>query len=103
MSFAGITSGFAMDVSSIQKQFDSFVTMSGFKKILSIGGWAFCTDPGTYALFREAVAPGNRDTFAANIASFINEYQLDGIDIDWECMNTLLLLDEKLADLNRSW
>ncbi len=58
--------------------------MSGFKKILSVGGWVFCTDASTYAIFRDAVAPGNRDTFAANVVSFIEEYELDGIDMDWE-------------------
>jgi chitinase len=88
LAFAAATTGFALDVSAIQNQFDLFVAMSGFKKILSIGGWSFSTDPGTYSIFRNAVTPANQDTFAANIASFVQEYELDGIDIDWECKIT---------------
>jgi chitinase len=84
MAFAGISTRFALDVSAIQQQFDAFTTMRGFKKILSVGGWAFCTDPSTYNIFRQAVTSANRDTFASNIVSFMNAYQLDGIDLDWE-------------------
>lgn len=91
LSFATITSGFALDVSSIQDQFDAFISMTGFKRILSVGGWAFCTDPSTYAIFREAVTSANVNAFVANIVSFIEEYQLDGIDIDWECEQAMTL------------
>jgi chitinase len=85
LAFAGITSDWNLDVSLIQDQFDAFVRMSGdFKKILSVGGWAFSTDPGTYAIFREAVSVENRETFAHNVAAFVLGYGLDGIDFDWE-------------------
>lgn len=102
LSFATITSSYALDVSSIQDQFNSFVTMSGFKKILSVGGWAFCTDPSTYAIFRNAVAPANVDTFASNVASFVESYGLDGIDIDWECECTVVCPWKNPADITRS-
>jgi chitinase len=99
LSFAVVSTSFALDVSAIQNQFDAFVAMSGFKKVISVGGWSFSTDPGTYSIFRNAVAPGNVDTFVANIVSFMDEYQLDGIDIDWECKLTLNLLCRNRAYL----
>src|ERR1700753_1105715 len=84
LAFASATTDFAVDVSGIQSQFEAFITMTGFKKILSIGGWSFSTDPGTYSIFRDAVAPANQATFIANIVAFVAAYGLDGIDIDWE-------------------
>lgn len=85
LSFAVITSDFEIDVSSMQDQFDAFLSMTGFKHIVTIGGWTFSTDPSTYFLFREAVAPANVNTFVSNIVLFIEQNGLDGIDIDWEC------------------
>ncbi|KAI9643280.1 hypothetical protein NHQ30_007897 [Ciborinia camelliae] len=84
MSFAVITDDFDIDISSIQSSFDDFISLTGFKKIISIGGWSFSTDPSTYDLFREAVTPTNMVTFAENIAAFLTEYDLDGVNIDWE-------------------
>jgi chitinase len=85
LAFAAITTDFALDVSSMGDQFIDFISMTGFKKILSIGGWAFCTDPSTYYIFREAVTEANMHTFVSNIVAFVEEYELDGIDLDWEC------------------
>jgi chitinase len=85
LAFGAVTTGFAIDVSQIQIQFDLFKAMVGFKKILSLGGWSFSTDSPTYSIFRDAVKPANQDTFAANIVSFVTTHGLDGIDIDWEC------------------
>lgn len=86
MAFGHVTTpGYAIDVSHIQVQWDLFKGMSGFKKILSLGGWTFSAEPATYFIFRDAVKPGNQDTFVANIVSFVQEHKLDGIDIDWEC------------------
>jgi hypothetical protein len=74
LAFANVTTDFNADVTSIRDQFDKFVTMTGVKKILSFEGWAFSTDPATFHIFREGVAPNNRDTFAANIALFIVQH-----------------------------
>ncbi|KAJ8069027.1 hypothetical protein OCU04_002702 [Sclerotinia nivalis] len=84
MSFGVITTDYDIDISAIQSSFDEFISMTGFKKIISVGGWAFCTDPSTYMLFREAVNEANRDTFAENIVAFLAKYDLDGINLDWE-------------------
>jgi GH18 family chitinase len=58
--------------------------MSGIKKIISLGGWAFSTEPGTFSILREATQPANREKFKSNLISFMNEHNLDGIDLDWE-------------------
>ncbi|KAF2119736.1 hypothetical protein BDV96DRAFT_642744 [Lophiotrema nucula] len=67
-----------------KEQFESFKGMIGVKKIISFGGWAFSTEPGTFSILREAVLPANRETFKNNIISFLNEHNLDGVDLDWE-------------------
>lgn len=42
-AFANITADYAVDVSEYSNIFDAFVQTSGFKKILSFGGWGFST------------------------------------------------------------
>lgn len=85
LAFGHVTTSYAIDTSHIQVQWELFKQMSGFKKILSLGGWSFSTEPATYFIFRDAVNPANQDTFVANIVSFVLHHNLDGIDIDWEC------------------
>jgi chitinase len=85
LAFGHVSSSYAIDVSHIQVQWELFLQRPGFKKILSLGGWSFSTEAATYHIFRDAVKPGNQDTFVANIISFVTEHDLDGIDIDWEC------------------
>ena len=65
-------------------QFGVWKNVAGPKKILSFGGWAFSTEPATYNIFREGTRKANRQLLAQNIADFINEHELDGVDIDWE-------------------
>lgn len=65
-------------------EFNLFQQISGAKRILSIGGWSFSTDPSTYMIFREGVTAANCSTMATNIANFINDNGLDGVNIDWE-------------------
>ena len=68
-----------------QYEFTSFLKVTRPKRILSFGGWYFSTDPGTYDIFRSGVATAaNQATMASNIANFINEYELGGVDFDWE-------------------
>lgn len=46
---------------------------------ISVGGW------GWDAQFEELAAnPESRTAFVQNLVAFIDEYQLDGVDIDWE-------------------
>lgn len=65
------------------KQWEDFKKLPNMKRILSLGGWAYSTEPATYNIIREAIIT-NRDTFAANIAKFVQDKGIDGIDIDWE-------------------
>jgi chitinase len=84
LAFATITPDWNVDVSSIHGQFIDFIHMTGFKRILSFGGWTFSTDPSTYFLFREAMEAAHRDTLVANVVAFVKQYNLDGVDFDWE-------------------
>jgi hypothetical protein len=42
-AFAATTNDFQVDLSAVQDQFDKFVNLEGFKRILSLGGWSFST------------------------------------------------------------
>ncbi|KAF8076520.1 glycoside hydrolase [Lyophyllum atratum] len=46
---------------------------------LSIGGWT-----GSKYFSQAVATPESRYSFASNILSIYNDYQLDGIDLDWE-------------------
>ncbi|KAG1755573.1 glycoside hydrolase family 18 protein [Suillus lakei] len=46
---------------------------------LSIGGWT-----GSHYFSQAVSTPANRNTFVNNICSTYAQYNLDGIDIDWE-------------------
>lgn len=84
-AFADITPGtFQVDVSKVQHQFNIFKTMTGIKKIISFGGWAFSAEAPTYQILRDAVKPANRDRFRTNLLKFVEDHNLDGIDLDWE-------------------
>lgn len=49
------------------------------KVLISVGGW------GWDAQFEEmAASPDSRTAFVRNLKAFVDEYQLDGADIDWE-------------------
>ncbi|KAK1635899.1 chitinase [Colletotrichum phormii] len=84
-SFPDVTPGdFKIDSSKLQDQFDLLKKMTGIKKIVSLGGWAFSAEGDTVHILRDAVLPANRATFAANVVQFVNDHGLDGIDFDWE-------------------
>ncbi|KAK4447349.1 hypothetical protein QBC34DRAFT_355211 [Podospora aff. communis PSN243] len=53
------------------------------KKIVAFGGWAYSTEKATYNIIRRAILE-NGNTFATNIAKFLIDEGLDGVDIDWE-------------------
>ncbi|KAB5513032.1 chitinase [Coniochaeta sp. 2T2.1] len=65
-------------------QFEQFKKMRGPKRILSFGGWTFSAERPYYTIFRNGVKAANRDKLASNIAKFVNDAGIDGVDIDWE-------------------
>jgi GH18 family chitinase len=51
----------------------------GVRVCISVGGW------GWDAQFEElAAAPETRSAFVQNLKAFVDEHQLDGVDMDWE-------------------
>jgi GH18 family chitinase len=72
------------DLSNLQSQFDRFKIMTGIKRIISFGGWAFSTEYPTYTIFRQGVTAANRQTLARNVVNFVIEHGLDGVNFDWE-------------------
>ncbi|KAJ5945782.1 glycoside hydrolase [Penicillium verhagenii] len=85
MSFATLNSDYTFNISTIEEQMSEFVALSDVKRIITVGGWSFSTDSSTYDIFREAVASDtNRETLVSNTIAFLNEYDLDGVDWDWE-------------------
>lgn len=63
-------------------QFEQFKKLKGPKRIISFGGWTFSAERPYYTIFRNGVKTANRNTLATNIAKFINDNGLDGVDID---------------------
>lgn len=83
--FANVTTGtYKPEITDekTKEQFELFKSMTGVKRIISFGGWAFSTQPGSFSILREAVLPANRHTFKNNIIAFLNEHNLDGVDLD---------------------
>ncbi|KAL2814551.1 hypothetical protein BDW59DRAFT_167109 [Aspergillus cavernicola] len=62
MSFATLNSDFSFNISTIKEQMADFAVLDGVKRIISVGGWDFSTNPSTYTIFRNAVsASANRE------------------------------------------
>ena len=83
-SFVDLTPEFGVSTENVQVQFDRLLKLDGIKRIAAFGGWAASTLASTYYIFREGVKPGNREILSTNLANFILENDLEGIDIDWE-------------------
>lgn len=54
---------------------------NGVKVLISIGGWNNGNDSGFETL---AASSTGRTNFTNNIVNLVNQYGLDGVDIDWE-------------------
>lgn len=83
-AFGNITSDFTVSVDGAESQFTLFTELEKVKRIISFGGWDFSTGADTYMIFREGVTAANRGTLVENIANFVTENDLDGVDFDWE-------------------
>ncbi|OQP61756.1 glycoside hydrolase [Niastella vici] len=59
----------------------SLAHSNGVKVMISVGGWNNGDDSGFETL---AGNSSYRSTFVTNMINFVNQYGLDGVDIDWE-------------------
>jgi GH18 family chitinase len=66
-----------------QDQWNDFKALTGVKRILSLGGWGYSTEAAHFRKIRSAILD-QPDVFAHNVARFLIDEGLDGIDIDWE-------------------
>lgn len=83
-AFGNITSDFTVSIAGAESQFTLFKELANVKRMISFGGWDFSTGADTYMIFREGVTAANRDTLVENVANFVTENDLDGVDFDWE-------------------
>nr|CAD91890.1 chitin-binding protein [Babjeviella inositovora] len=79
-AFVNINSDFSIDDS----KFSNSKFLNSNLKNSSFGGWGFSTSPSTYQIIRKGVQIGNVVKFANNVVNFLNKYNLDGLDFDWE-------------------
>ncbi|KAH6617398.1 glycoside hydrolase family 18 protein [Chaetomium tenue] len=79
-AFGSITSDFQVDLSAYLTQFEIFASMTGFKRILSFGVSSLDSAP----IFRNGVTRPNRQAFAQSVVDAVRQYNLDGVDFDWE-------------------
>jgi chitinase len=76
---------------------------AGVRVLLSVGGWNNGDDSAFNALSADAVA---RTKFATTLEGYVDQYQLDGVDIDWEfpgtsdAQNYTAMMQELSAHLN---
>ncbi|KAI4527956.1 glycoside hydrolase [Schizophyllum commune Loenen D] len=56
---------------------------AGTKVVLSVGGWG-----GSYWFSNAVSSKGNRSAFSSALADAVSQYNLDGVDIDWEYPNS---------------
>ncbi|KAL4907196.1 hypothetical protein BDW74DRAFT_175978 [Aspergillus multicolor] len=56
MSFATLNSDFSFNISTIEEQMDDFAALGNVKRVITIGGWDFSTDVGTYTIFHNAMS-----------------------------------------------
>ncbi|RDW76305.1 Peptidoglycan-binding Lysin subgroup [Aspergillus mulundensis] len=83
-AFAGVnTEDWTVSINDSYGQWEDFKSLN-VKRIISFGGWGFSTEPETYDVLRQAMSPANRATFATNVAKFLSDEGLDGVDFDWE-------------------
>lgn len=68
-AFGGITADYDIDMSDTADLFDEFRSLTGVKRIMSFGGWAFSTDTETAPIMGQGVSDGQRQRFAANVAA----------------------------------
>ncbi|WP_299312992.1 glycosyl hydrolase family 18 protein [uncultured Aquimarina sp.] len=70
-----------LDNVSKMQQLVSLGHAQGVKVLIAVGGWMDGNDSPFTTL---AANPATRTTFINNLVNFVNQYDLDGVDMDWE-------------------
>ncbi|KAF9048363.1 glycoside hydrolase [Hymenopellis radicata] len=89
-AFATISQGLEIqlddaDVPLLQQLAGQKANFPGLKVIIAVGGWAFSEDDPTRDLFSVMISTSStRATFISSVKSFLTQFGLDGIDIDFE-------------------
>lgn len=83
-AFADLSSSYDPSISPYEEDWEIFKSATGYKKIVSFGGWAFSTEYNTFEIFRRGVDPDQREQFADKVVQFVIANNLDGVDFDWE-------------------
>src|SRR5688572_7002618 len=71
----------ALDNPSKLSQLVSTAHANGVKVLISVGGW---NDGNDSAFETLAASSTGRTNFTNSMINFVNQYGLDGVDIDWE-------------------
>jgi hypothetical protein len=82
-AFATISPDWRPVINDTANQWSDFKDLTDMKRVISFGGWAYSTEAATYGIIRSAIID-NAESFASNIAQFVNDEGIDGVDIDWE-------------------
>jgi GH18 family chitinase len=94
-----------MDDSMTTDVFQNFANIKSLRPniqaFVSVGGWSFSdNNTKTQPLLGEiAASAANRELFANNVVAFLNQYGLDGIDIDWYVTATSSITSKRLGHL----
>jgi Chitinase len=83
-AFAGIAPDLTVDFLGLEDEFRLFASQTRFKRILAFGGWSFSTNNDSVPIFRPSFSSASRLQFARNVANLVQEYNLNGVDFDWE-------------------
>jgi GH18 family chitinase len=76
----------SLNTNSVLKNLDQFVDRAHAKNVkvsIAVGGWIKNVSPN-HTDFASAASATHRTTFVNNLVNYVNQYNLDGIDIDWE-------------------
>lgn len=83
-STGGIINTSGVDLTANIASVRTYSQANDVKLLVVIGGSSAATD----STWRSAVSSTYRATFVANIAQYVSDNQLDGVDIDWEPFDT---------------
>ena len=67
------------------QQIVSLAHQKGVKVLIAVGGWDIGDGGGNDSRFTQlASSPTTRTAFVNNLVNLVNQYNLDGVDMDWE-------------------